>query len=565
MTGGASVSGEVCLNGRTVSSEELSFVSGYVEQSDMHIEEATVREAVRFSAVLRLPREMSASEKNVRVMKVLDKLNLTLHGNVLVKSLGAAELKLLTLALELVADPAVMFCDEPTSGLSTSSALQVVKALRTIADSGTAVICTIHQPSAEVFESFDRLLFLQRGGRTVYAGEVGHNGEAVRRYFESQGVPKAAVTANVSEWMLEAVGDESVDWHALWLESEMRKVHLAEVAHLAEPPAAGSSSSSSNVNTDFARASHGTQIKECLKRQFLRYFRLPEYNLTRVVTVLFMAVLFGLVFLRDAAPDVQTAITVATAALFLATIPSVLSVQNVAPPTFKARLPFTREIASGTYKSIAHDVSIGIVEVPYTFVTTTTFTVVFYFMVGLRPAQFGYFFLAIQLFYFFCVMLGVALSSISPSLELALIFASMVTTICNVLSGFLIRAPNMPVYWKWFRFVNPFFYFLSGCLQNEFMGRSFTCDQSSLGAFRRPDGISACSQIPGGAAYGDTFLPGNIAGCTFCPFPDGESVISLYGAGDVNKWISLVALVVGIVAMRMIAAFGFSRMRFVSR
>ena len=81
----------------------------------------------------------------------------------------------------------LLFLDEPTSGLDSQSAWAIMAFLRTLAEIGQAILCTIHQPSAELFQSFDRILLLQKGGETVYFGDLGHNATTLIRYFERNG------------------------------------------------------------------------------------------------------------------------------------------------------------------------------------------------------------------------------------------------------------------------------------------------------------------------------------------------------------------------------------------
>jgi ATP-binding cassette subfamily G (WHITE) protein 2 (SNQ2) len=81
----------------------------------------------------------------------------------------------------------LLFLDEPTSGLDSQSAWAIVAFLHTLAEVGQAILCTIHQPSAELFQSFDRILLLQKGGETVYFGDLGHNAVTLIKYFERNG------------------------------------------------------------------------------------------------------------------------------------------------------------------------------------------------------------------------------------------------------------------------------------------------------------------------------------------------------------------------------------------
>ena len=135
---------------------------------DVHEGTATVREAMRFSAYLRQPCEVPIPQKDADVEEIIELLELQPLADALVSSLGVEARKRLTIGVELASKPELLlFLDEPTSGLDGQSAWNIVRFLRKLADHGQAILCTIHQPSSLLFESFDRLLLLQRGGETV--------------------------------------------------------------------------------------------------------------------------------------------------------------------------------------------------------------------------------------------------------------------------------------------------------------------------------------------------------------------------------------------------------------
>lgn len=201
------------VNGVTAGPLAFSQLSGYVEQSDLHVQEATVREALEFSAALRGGREVSDAEKAERVEDAMDKLQLRGVQDVLVLALSPSHLKKLTIGCELVGigSDAIIFLDEPTSGLDARDALSVVTGLRLIAADRVAVICTIHQPSQELFASFDRLLLLSRGGNMVYMGDLnGVEGEAhegvaggkLMAYFEDHGADALPPGRNPADHMV---------------------------------------------------------------------------------------------------------------------------------------------------------------------------------------------------------------------------------------------------------------------------------------------------------------------------------------------------------------------------
>lgn len=117
----------------------LSGTSGYSEQSDVHVPQATVREALEFSAALRLPPHTVVTERKRVVDGVLALLELTAISGRLVSSLGASESKRLTLGVELAANVPILFCDEPTTGLDSRAAAVIMRVLRRVARSGRTV------------------------------------------------------------------------------------------------------------------------------------------------------------------------------------------------------------------------------------------------------------------------------------------------------------------------------------------------------------------------------------------------------------------------------------------
>ena len=101
-----------------------------------------------------------------------------------VTGLSTEQRKRLTIAVELVANPSIIFMDEPTSGLDARAAAIVMRTVRNTVDTGRTVVCTIHQPSIDIFEAFDELLLMKRGGQVIYSGPLGRNSHKITEYFE---------------------------------------------------------------------------------------------------------------------------------------------------------------------------------------------------------------------------------------------------------------------------------------------------------------------------------------------------------------------------------------------
>jgi ATP-binding cassette subfamily G (WHITE) protein 2 (SNQ2) len=151
------------VDGRPLDSD-FARGTAYAEQMDVHEGTATVREAMRFSAYLRQPTTISQAEKDDYVEDMIELLELQDLADAMVFGLSMEARKRLTIGVELTSKPELLlFLDEPTSGLDAQSAWNLVRFLRKLADQGQAILCTIHQPSSLLFESFDRLLLLETG------------------------------------------------------------------------------------------------------------------------------------------------------------------------------------------------------------------------------------------------------------------------------------------------------------------------------------------------------------------------------------------------------------------
>lgn len=203
---------------------------------------------------------------------------------VLGEGLNVEQRKLLTIGVELAAKPALLFfLDEPTSGLDSQSSWSILRFLRKLADHGQAVLSTIHQPSAMLFQEFDRLLFLTTGGRPVYFGEIGSNSQTLVNYFEKHGARQCSESENVAEYILEIVGPEAaaqgnLDWVDIWRSSDENKTMLEELERInvERSNATSNQPSDKDANSQFAMPIY-TQTYYNTVRAFQQYWRTPGY------------------------------------------------------------------------------------------------------------------------------------------------------------------------------------------------------------------------------------------------------------------------------------------------
>lgn len=198
--------GDILLNGHRKST--LSYgTAAYVTQTDELIGTLTVRETMYYSADLRLPSNMSHADKKALVDSTIQEMGLfdcrhTPVGNWHLRGLSGGEKRRLSIALEILTRPRLLFLDEPTSGLDSAAAFFVVTTLRNLARDGRTVIASIHQPSSEVFELFDNLTLLS-GGKLIFFGEA----KAANEHFTTAGFPCPSLR-NPSDHFLRAINSD---------------------------------------------------------------------------------------------------------------------------------------------------------------------------------------------------------------------------------------------------------------------------------------------------------------------------------------------------------------------
>ena len=179
--------GSIFVNGIRIDPRKFRTNIAYVMQDDALFGTQTPREAITFSATLRLPPSTSRKQRNAIVDEVIRTLGLescadTYIGTKFIKGLSGGEKKRTSIATELVSDPSILVLDEPTSGLDSYSAYNVVKTLKKLCASGKTILTTIHQPSSEVFELFDDVILLA-SGCMIYKGPR----DEIVNHFQTQG------------------------------------------------------------------------------------------------------------------------------------------------------------------------------------------------------------------------------------------------------------------------------------------------------------------------------------------------------------------------------------------
>ncbi|KAI3956348.1 hypothetical protein MKW92_008380 [Papaver armeniacum] len=273
-----------------------------------------------------------------------------------IDGLSTEQRKRLTIAVELVANPSIVFMDEPTSGLDARAAAIVMRTVRNIVNTGRTIVCTIHQPSTEIFESFDELLFMKRGGRLIYAGPLGANSWKLVEYFEAVGVTKINPGQNPAAWMLEATSttEESrlgVDFAEVYQKSRLFQHNRDLVERLSKPRR---DSKELSFPTKYSKT-FIHQFIACLWKQNMSYWRNPHYTAVRFFYTVIISLMFGSICWkfgskRETEQDILNAMGSMYAAVLFIGITNSTAIQ----PVFSIeRFVSYRERAAGMYSAVA--------------------------------------------------------------------------------------------------------------------------------------------------------------------------------------------------------------------
>ncbi|XP_061973701.1 pleiotropic drug resistance protein 1-like [Populus nigra] len=476
---GGYIEGNITISGYPKKQETFARISGYCEQNDIHSPHITVYESLLYSAWLRLPTEVDIETRKMFVEEVMELVELNplrqaLVGLPGVDGLSTEQRKRLTIAVELVANPSIIFMDEPTSGLDARAAAIVMRTVRNTVDTGRTVVCTIHQPSIDIFEAFDELFLLKRGGQEIYVGPLGRLSCHLIKYFEGiEGVNKIKDGYNPATWMLEVTSTAEelalgVDFAEIYRSSELFRRNRALIKDLSTP---APGSKDLYFSTQYSR-SFFTQCLACLWKQHWSYWRNPPYTAIRFLSTTVIGLIFGTMFW-----DIGSKITkrqdlfnamgsMYTAVLFL----GVQNAASVQPVVAVERTVFYRERAAGMYSALPYAFAQVLIELPYIFVQAAVYGVIVYSMIGFgwtisKFFWYLYFMYFTLLYFTFYGMMAVA---VSPNHQIASVISAAFYGIWNVFSGFVIPRSRMPVWWRWYSWICPVFWTLYGLVASQF-------------------------------------------------------------------------------------------------
>ncbi|KAI8777536.1 protein white, partial [Biomphalaria glabrata] len=396
------LSGDIRVNGWQIG-RCIQGISAYVQQDDLFITTLTVREQLQFRALLRMDKKLDKESRLGRVEEVIREMGLTKCANNTIgdpggtkKCISGGERKRLSFASEALTNPPIFFCDEPTSGLDSFMAQSIVTTLQKMASKGRIILCTIHQPSSEVFSMFDQILLLAEG-RNAFMGTR----KAAMDFFERLSYPCPNNYNPADHFILTLAivpGQEDVSrqrTHFICNQFQETEEYRQIAKETRDLNQTARDSQSDPLLTDILagesryEVSWLTQFRYLFWRSWISMFR--DDNLTRVrfMQALTLAIVLGLIYLQQTV-DQKGIMSLNGAIFLLITHTSFCNIFAVVT-TFPSELYiFLREYGTGLYRVDTYYLTKSLAEVPLVIVTTILFVAITYWMIGLYSSLESY-------------------------------------------------------------------------------------------------------------------------------------------------------------------------------
>nr|KJB35758.1 hypothetical protein B456_006G126900 [Gossypium raimondii] len=473
LSGNVVMTGNVLLNGKKKRLDYGSFA--YVTQEDILLGTLTVRETITYSAQLRLPSSLTRQDIDGIVEGTITEMGLQecadrLIGNWHLRGISGGEKKRLSIALEILTRPHLLFLDEPTSGLDSASAFFVIQTLRNVGRDGRTIISAIHQPSSEVFSLFDDL-FLLSGGEQVYFGEA----KMAAKFFAEVGFPCPS-RRNPSDHFLRCINSD-FDIVAEALKGSNR---ITELQNTLDPLANLPTAQIKTLlvkkyrSSDYAAKARArireisgieglviekkhsgeakwlTQLSTLTNRSFVNMSRDLGYYWLRIAIYVALSICVGSIFF-DVGTNYNSILARGACGGFISGFMTFMSIGGF--PSFIEELKvFYRERRNGHYGVAVYILSNFLSSFPFLTVMSLSTAAITYYMVKFHPGISHFMYVSLDLISSIatvesCMMM---IASLVPNFMMGVIIGAGYIGLLMMTAGYFRLLPDLPkIFWRY--------------------------------------------------------------------------------------------------------------------
>uniref|UniRef100_T1HYU4 Uncharacterized protein n=1 Tax=Rhodnius prolixus TaxID=13249 RepID=T1HYU4_RHOPR len=379
-----------------------------------------------------MDRFISPNLRNQRILTLISELGIVKCSNVRMSALSGGERKRVALAVQMLNDPAILFCDEPTTGLDSYSASSVIEQLRLLAGRGKAVICTIHQPASGLFDMFHSVYLLVGGGKLALTCTTNE----ASLFFSSRTSAKRPFTFENPEFLVSrlAVGDDA--------ESVIRV---------------------NKICTEFKMSKHYEHLLNKLESE-LKYGKQPYITdntdspydsiLCQFMALLISTPYVGLKVDQEGIQNLQ-------GFLYLVIVETTFAYSYSVMHTFPSEIPILlREVGNGLYTPGAYYISKMIILLPRTLLEPIIYSALVFWIPGLLGGLSGF----IQ----FCIPViacsiaatayGCLISAIFENISTGSLLSVPLEQISLLFCGIYMSLSDVPFHFAWVKYVSVFYY-----------------------------------------------------------------------------------------------------------
>ena len=484
------VSGNIKFGNEELGPHAFRSISGYVDQEDTLLSTLTVRESILFSALLRLPESMTTQQKSQRVDDVLEQLGLyhirdSRIGDSHTRGISGGEKRRVSIGIELVTNPSVLFLDEPTSGLDSYNAAQVMDTLANLAHyNKKSIIFTIHQPRSDIFAVFDRVLLLSHG-KSLFFGPASE----ASAYATAEGYPCPA-GYNIADHLLDIASGVALAVRRMSM-VRMDTTTIKERAKLTSPrddesddsDAEGDledgNSSTAMLNQDpptsqaenKLTASFITQLSAVTWRSWIHFKRRPTLFLSHIGASAALGLFLGGLYYKvdNSFGGIQNRLG---SIFFMQSLLGFAGLSSMT--TFSSeRTLFVRERSNGFYGPFPFTVAKLLFDIiPLRIIPTLVMCTTSYYLISYSLIFEAYLrFMAIMLIFsvncsLFCLVIGCLIDDYST----ATLVASISMLFQLLFAGILVNQLQIPVTLRWVQYLSLFKYAYEAAAANDAVG-----------------------------------------------------------------------------------------------